>query len=506
MNCDKKLPFAGVFWYNRYEMKALYRKYRPTKLSEVVGQEQVVESLEASLKKGHISHAYLFTGPRGCGKTSVARIFAHEINGFKYEVEDFYPDILEIDAASNTGVDNIRELRERAAVAPTEGKYKIYIIDEVHMLSKSAFNALLKTLEEPPKHVIFIMATTDAYKVLPTIISRSQVYEFKLAAPAVMMKHLREIADKEGIKIKDDALELVVRRGGGSFRDSISLLDQISTLKDSEISAEDVIKSLGLPEQSKMDNLLEGYLAGDLTEISANLKDLLSSGARAEMVAEELIKYIVENPRAELLPLLRSLANVNSSFPEAKLLLAFTENLAAPVVAVKPAEQVGAIAKSTEQTVTVAKPVEQSVGGTTVVKPGEQTVAVAKPVEPPAVAEQAAVVESVGDSGAERLQVFLQAVKEASPSLGDILENTTQKIEGDAICIIPNKTVYKMVLKSKNNLGLLTKCLPENCSLKILDSDDSVISTNDPQIAKISAIMGGKVMEVKTKNGGEIPF
>jgi len=143
-----------------------------------------------SLKAGKISHAYLFVGPRGCGKTSVARILAHEVNGFKYEIEDDYVDIIEIDAASNRGIDNIRELREKVMIAPSSGKYKIYIIDEVHMLTKEAFNALLKTLEEPPKHAIFIMATTDAYKVPVTITSRAQVYTFKLAPNEVMMDYL----------------------------------------------------------------------------------------------------------------------------------------------------------------------------------------------------------------------------------------------------------------------------------------------------------------------------
>ena len=191
-------------------MKALYRKYRPTKLSEVIGQDQVTKPLENSLKSGKISHAYIFIGPRGCGKTSVARIFAHEVNKFPYEIEDDYTDIIEIDGASNTGVDNIRELKEKALIAPTKGKYKVYIIDEVHMLSKSAFNALLKTLEEPPKHVIFIMATTDAYKIPATITSRSQVFNFNLATPDVMRSHLEKIAKKEAINIESDALDVVI--------------------------------------------------------------------------------------------------------------------------------------------------------------------------------------------------------------------------------------------------------------------------------------------------------
>lgn len=495
-------------------MKALYRKYRPTKLSEVVGQEQVVNSLAASLKKGHISHAYLFTGPRGCGKTSVARIFAHEINGFKYELEDFYPDILEIDAASNTGVDNIRELKERAAIAPVEGKYKIYIIDEVHMLSKSAFNALLKTLEEPPAHVIFIMATTDLYKVLPTIISRSQVYEFKLATPDIMQKHLQKIVNKEGIKITDEALELIVRRGGGSYRDSISLLDQISTLKDGEISADDIVSSLGLPKQAKMDNLLEAYLSGDLAEITACLKDLLNSGVRAEIVAEELIEHIVDNPRAELLPLLKSLSEVNAPFPEAKLLLAFTSGLTgsehrsfSDCKEFSPREIANARGPESE---TVAKrnfgegPTERCNFE------GRAPEGLAKPENSPS--EKFLCSDSSTDPMSnlppeqDPLSAFLEAVAVANPSISEILSNnSTRRLDGNTICIIPAKNIYKNVLNSKNNLELFEKCLPKNYNLKILNPEDAVISTNDPQINKISDIMGGKVMEVKESDGG-IPF
>ena len=146
-------------------MKALYRKYRPLNLASVVGQDKTIEQLRGALDQNKISHAYLFIGPRGCGKTSVARIFAHEINHFPYQLEDSYMDIIEIDAATFTGVDNIRDLREKAMIVPTNGKYKVYIIDEIHMLSTSAFNALLKILEEPPAHIVFIMATTNPEKI-----------------------------------------------------------------------------------------------------------------------------------------------------------------------------------------------------------------------------------------------------------------------------------------------------------------------------------------------------
>lgn len=324
--------------------KALYRKYRPKCLTEVVGEPQVTDVLSNALKSGKISHAYLFVGPRGCGKTSVARIFAHEINKFKYELEDDYVDIIEIDAASNTGVDNIRELREKAAIAPTKGKYKVYIIDEVHMLSKSAFNALLKTLEEPPKHVIFIMATTDAYKVPVTITSRSQVYTFKLADAATMQTHLRTICDKEGIKIADDALNLIVKRGGGSFRDSLSLLEQISTLSDGEITKEQIINTLGLPEDEIIASILNDYMGTNIDAITTKLKNLFDANVKAETILEELIGQILGAPIPAYIPLLAKLSDIKAPFIEAKLLVALCgqapiATMPAPATTIAPAPQ-----------------------------------------------------------------------------------------------------------------------------------------------------------------------
>ena len=313
-------------------MKSLYRRYRPLSLADVVGQEQVTKPLIAALKQGKISHAYLLIGPRGCGKTSVARILAHEVNGFKYELEDNYVDIIEIDGASNRGIDNIRELREKVAIAPTTGKYKVYIIDEVHMLTKEAFNALLKTLEEPPAHAIFIMATTDAYKVPVTITSRTQTYTFSLCDSDTMFNYLKNVATKEKIAITDGALRLIVKRGGGSFRDSLSLLDQISTLSDDEIDEALVIKAMGLPEDEKINVLLADYVAGDLAKIAEDLKGLLSSGIKPETLAEEMINTILSGPRPELLPLLSKLPDIKAPFADVRLLVALTESLASPVI------------------------------------------------------------------------------------------------------------------------------------------------------------------------------
>ena len=308
-------------------MKALYRKYRPLKLEEVVGQEQVTRPLLNALEQKKIRHAYLFTGPRGTGKTSVARIFAHAVNDFKYELEDDYTDIIEIDGASNRGVDNIREIREKAMVAPTLGKYKVYIIDEVHMLTREAFNALLKTLEEPPAHVIFVMATTDAHKVPVTITSRAQVYNFKLVEPTTIKQHLEKICEKEQIKIAPEALEIITKRGGGSFRDSLSLLDQVSTLSQDLITGEMVEKAFGLPEDSLISDLITNFTTGDVVKITTLLKDLYSAGVKAEIIAEELIKKIIDLPTAETIVLLKNLPEVKAPFAEAKLIYALASNI-----------------------------------------------------------------------------------------------------------------------------------------------------------------------------------
>lgn len=305
--------------------QALYRKYRSKSLADVVGQDHITDILSRALKSDRIAHAYLLTGPRGVGKTSIARILAHEINGLPYSDDSTHLDIIEIDAASNNGVEDVRDLREKVQIAPVSAAKKVYIIDEVHMLSKPAFNALLKTLEEPPEHVVFILATTDVEKLPATIVSRTQRFGFRAISTQDAVKHLRYIADEEKIKVDDDSLQLIAERGDGSFRDSISLLDQLSSLADDKqgITVELIETSLGLAPIKIVDELLTSVEKHDVTAIAKLLDQTAASGISATTVTDQLIHTLrgvaVEKP--QLLSLLDALLDVpKSSQPSMKLL------------------------------------------------------------------------------------------------------------------------------------------------------------------------------------------
>ncbi len=488
--------------------KALYRKYRPKVLSEVVGENQVTDVLKQTLASDNFSHAYLFIGPRGCGKTSVARIFAHEINHFEYELEDEYVDIIEIDAASNTGVENIRDLREKATIAPTKGKYKVYIIDEVHMLSKSAFNALLKILEEPPKHVIFIMATTDAYKVPVTITSRAQVFTFNLASPEVMFEHLKKVSELEKINIEDEALKIIVKRGGGSFRDSLSLLDQISNFSQDKITKELIIDTLGLPEDEIINNLLSAYQSANLQEITNTLKTLLNANIKPETIAEEIINKIIKNPTPNLLPLLAKLPEVKDPFPEAKLLVALTnffqpQTIAQPAIVPQqfqpqPAQQ--PVPQPVQDQPTRVNPIRQK----QLLRQQQAKQAVPKPVEEkPKPAELTAFQEDL-TTGEFTWDTFLQRVYRKNDALHAQLLKVEYEFIDNIVHIYPIKRVIRSILTKENNKLILIGAA-NGAKIEIHEIDEAPSSrVENPLITKISDIMGGA--EEVMKNGGEIPF
>lgn len=261
---------------------ALYRKYRPQTFDQVLGQESIVQSLTSSLASGNISHAYLFAGSRGTGKTSVARIFARALGTSEQ-------DLYEIDAASHNGVDEIRELREGIATMPFDSKYKVYILDEVHMLSKAAFNALLKTLEEPPAHVVFILATTELHKVPDTVISRCQVFDFKKPQRSVLVEMLIKGAQDEGVILDTDAAELIAGYGDGAFRDTWGIFDRlVQSTPDRHITRKGTEKILSMPHQESGDLWFQKYQEKDLDSVLDIFHKVVDEGFSLEHFIEHL--------------------------------------------------------------------------------------------------------------------------------------------------------------------------------------------------------------------------
>lgn len=264
---------------------ALYRKYRPQSFSDVVGQVQLVTLLQSAIKQKKMSHAYLFCGGRGTGKTTVARIFAHDI-GCNPE------DIIEIDAASNRGIDEIRELRDAVRTSPFSSPYKVYIIDEVHMLTKEAANALLKTLEEPPSHVIFILATTDPEKLPSTIVSRCQKIMFHSPDLATLAARLQYVAEQEGKALSDDASLLIARHGKGSYRDALGMLEQVLTTGGKSINIDDVVTRLGTPEKASLFELLRAFCLKDEHAIVIAISTLQKNNTSALRTYDEFLELV----------------------------------------------------------------------------------------------------------------------------------------------------------------------------------------------------------------------
>jgi len=283
---------------------ALYRKYRPRTFDEVVGQEHIIKTLINQIKFDKISHAYLFTGSRGTGKTSTAKIFAKAINCANSQngspcleceickgLDNTNIDVLEIDAASNNGVDEIRDLREKVKYPPVVGKYKVYIIDEVHMLSTSAFNALLKTLEEPPKHTVFILATTEVHKIPATILSRCLRFDFRLVSLEKLSALLKNILTQENVSFDEAAINVIARAGEGSVRDMLSIADRCVSFAGNDLNYQAVLSVLGVSEREILINIANHIFEKNTGEALVELDKVLSKGKSPLVFASDLIAY-----------------------------------------------------------------------------------------------------------------------------------------------------------------------------------------------------------------------
>lgn len=462
--------------------KALYRKYRSKKLDEVIGQDHITKTLSNALKTGKISHAYLLTGPRGVGKTSVARILAHEVNGFKYD-EQHNLDIIEIDAASNRRIDEIRDLRDKVHIAPSIGKYKVYIIDEVHMLTKEAFNALLKTLEEPPEHVIFILATTEVHKLPETIISRTQRYTFRPIDKLSTIKHLKSIAKSENVDIDDEALALIAEHGDGSFRDSISLLDQAGS-GGQKITANDINQLLGIPPAELITKLLDSIASKTAPNMLKTLEDVYEQGYSAAQVAKKLgqilrASIIDGSPQlgANTVGLMGQLIRVQaSSNPERQLEVTLLGEIidAQPASTDNPASVPNVIPKP--------QPIKAKASASTI-------------KEVPKIP-----ITKSSDFTVDTWQAVLAQIKTTHNTLYSVLRMADPKIEGNTLLLGFKFAFHNKQVSDSKNRQLIDNVVRQHCNQQITiktvvdgpNADSEQVRTTDNEHLKtISNIFGG---------------
>jgi DNA polymerase-3 subunit gamma/tau len=465
--------------------KALYRKYRSKTLDEVIGQKHITDILSRAISQNRISHAYLFTGPRGVGKTSVARILAHQINDLIYDEDATNLDIIEIDAASNNGVEDVRDLREKVQIAPVSAKKKVYIIDEVHMLSKAAFNALLKTLEEPPEHIVFILATTNVEKLPATIISRTQRFNFRPIMTEDAIKHLAYIAKQEKIKIDDSALKLVAERSDGSFRDSISLLDQLSSLIDStsdqSITTKLIEDTLGLTSIDVVGQLISAIESHDLPLVISLLNNTYDEGISSIVLVNQLTdsisQQIAEKP--QLLPLLDALIDVaKNPQPQLKLL-----SVLGAAATPKPAPKSLALSSPVyEVSASIAELEKLAVKDNPA-----KALSKKKAINSSNLANEVAPSSSAFDWAK-----LLEYTRQNFIALFSVLSKCSYELAGNELTLYTGSRFYKNKLDDTKYTPLLAKCLQDIGIYGLtVHTLPTTLPPKDSQAAAITAIMGG---------------
>lgn len=453
--------------------RALYRTHRSRSLDEVVGQEHITDLLKQALQQGTISHAYLLTGPRGTGKTSIARIMAHEVNNLPYS-DDPHLDIIEIDAASNRRIDDIRDLRDKVRIAPVSATYKVYIIDEVHMLTTESFNALLKTLEEPPQHAIFILATTEVHKVPATILSRTQRFQLRPVSEEKVSAHLATIAKKENIQVDDDALRLIARHGNGSFRDSISLLDQLSASGE-HVTAEMVETTLGLVPATLMDEVVETLLAHKTKPLIAHLKSFRDQGVSATVLSDQLIRLLAaradEHPA--LYELLDRLLDVSRAYdPFVKLtavLVGYCETHTPRVAAARVTQPV------------ISAPVEVET------RVAQTNASISSQITAPS--PTAAVIHPPV-AGQFDWDAVLATAKKHNPPLGSVLARARTTYSDGTLTLSFTYALHRKKLEQSQYHTQLTKLITDVCgSCPTIVIANGAVMSEDAQA--VAAIMGG---------------
>ncbi len=498
--------------------QALYRKYRSRSLDEVLGQDHVTNILRRALEQGKIAHAYLLTGPRGVGKTSVARILAHEINQLPYDEEASHLDIIEIDAASNNGVDDIRALREKAQVAPVSAPKKIYIIDEVHMLSKPAFNALLKTLEEPPAHVVFILATTDADKLPATILSRVQQFFFRPIPVDIMARQLMTIAEKEGFAIEADAARLIAERSRGGFRDGISMLDQLSALADANkpLSSADVAQYLGLSATETLENLLELYQQRDASGALNLLSELEQTGTDPIVLSRQLLSLLRArlHQQPALIQLVKQLIEVDRHpHPDLKLLTIFMDNgeqiadtsselispsIASPKTTAKPPATTSKppVEAPESPAATSETPAAQPAKNSPKTAPKKQQTNISKSKETADTATPANHQPTSNNPPSSATNIdwdkIITLAKEQSFAIATLLQKCSWRRDGNTLTLYVGNSFTKKKLDNAKNRPLIATIVQQVAGTELdIATIGQKAPPKDAELAKIAELMGG---------------
>ena len=451
------------------EGKALYRKWRPQKFADLVGQEHVKQTVINAIVNGRVAHAYLFAGPRGTGKTSLARLLAKAVNCTDNQAgepcnkcrnclafaQGNFVDLIEIDAASHTSVDDVRDLIEKVNLVPSLGKYKVYIIDEVHMLSKNAFNALLKTLEEPPAHVIFVLATTEVHKLLPTVVSRCQYFDFHYLSRLEVIEQLKRVTAEEQIAITDDALQLIAENAEGSLRDALSMLDQAAGSGEGEIDRSGLAKLLGVVDSSVIQRLTQAVVDNQAVVGIELINDVYFKGYDLNQLAKQWMSHL----RELLMVKLGNSELLDRSADDKRLM---TEQ----VSAVSVNQLINWLQRVVESTNTyklshlpqlalemaVLKCVEPIATA-----PTRPTIATAPsvPVTPNVSAPAAVVGKQVNVS--EIWPKLCARLESTSPAIGALLKSSSARMDNDKLVVdLPSDFLKTVMSKSTNHQGVIT--------------------------------------------------